>query len=87
MRILRSCCSFSSRTATAATKSNYAPRYSCAAHLGAIVRVLPKAHTDHVGRNRNMLDFWKKSEKNDRFSLIVLGVCLVVLVAVVLTRL
>jgi hypothetical protein len=34
-----------------------------------------------------MLDFWKKSEKNDRFSLIVLGVCLVVLVAVVLTRL
>jgi len=47
----------------------------------------PKAHTDHVGRNRNMLDFWKKSEKNDRFSLIVLGVCLVVLVAVVLTRL
>jgi len=47
----------------------------------------PKAHTDHVGRDRNMLDFWKKSEKNDRFSLIVLGVCLVVLVAVVLTRL
>jgi hypothetical protein len=34
-----------------------------------------------------MLEFWKKSEKNDRFSLIVLGVCLLVLVAVLVTRL
>ena len=34
-----------------------------------------------------MLEFWKKSEKNDRFSLIVLGVCLLVLVAIVLNRL
>ena len=33
-----------------------------------------------------MLEFWKKSEKNTRFSLIVLGVCLIALVALI-TRL
>jgi hypothetical protein len=33
-----------------------------------------------------MLDFWKKSENNTRFSIIVLGVCLIVLLALV-TRL
>jgi hypothetical protein len=33
-----------------------------------------------------MFDFWKQSEKNTRFSLIVLGVCLIVLIALV-TRL
>jgi hypothetical protein len=34
-----------------------------------------------------MLDFWRKSEKNDRFSLVVLGLCLIALVSVVATRL
>ena len=35
---------------------------------------------------QTMLDFWKKSENNTRFSIIVLGICLIVLVALV-TRL
>lgn len=39
------------------------------------------------GGIQTMLDFWKQSENNDRFSLIVLGVCLIVLVSVVVTRL
>ena len=34
-----------------------------------------------------MFDFWKKSEKNERFSLVVLGVCLIVLVTLLVTRL
>jgi hypothetical protein len=34
-----------------------------------------------------MFDFWKKSEKNDRFSLIVLGACLIILVSLIVTRL
>ncbi len=39
-----------------------------------------------LGGLQIMLDFWKKSEKNTRFSLVVLGVCLIVLVAL-MTRL
>jgi hypothetical protein len=34
-----------------------------------------------------MFDLWRKSEKNDRFSLIVLGLCLIALVSLVVTRL
>jgi hypothetical protein len=49
--------------------------------------VPPKRRLLLLGGIQTMLDFWKKSEKNDRFSLIVLGVCLIVLVSVVVTRL
>lgn len=60
--------------------------YSCTAHLRAIVEPLACAQTRLAGRNSDMLDFWKKSENNTRFSIIVLGICLIVLVAL-LTRL
>jgi hypothetical protein len=33
-----------------------------------------------------MFKVWKSSERGDRFSLVVLGLCLVVLVAILATR-
>jgi hypothetical protein len=34
-----------------------------------------------------MFKIWKDSEKNERFSLVVLGLCLVLLVGLLVTRL
>jgi hypothetical protein len=34
-----------------------------------------------------MFQVWKNSEKNDRFSLVVLGLCVVVLIGLLITRL
>lgn len=33
-----------------------------------------------------MFKVWKSSERSDRFSLVVLGLCLVVLVGILITR-
>ncbi len=61
--------------------------YACVAHLRAIAEWPRHAQTGLARRNSQMFDFWKKSEKNERFSLVVLGVCLIVLVTLVATRL